>query len=82
VLLGDLLDCAADQFAARFEKYNAERRERTAKIQLISRESTALWHPAGDAAKARNEMLAGLSATDLHDQVAWMHGATTSGAIA
>jgi salicylate hydroxylase len=82
VLLGDLLDCAAGEFAARFEKYNAERRERTARIQLVSRESTVLWHPADDAAKARNELLAALSATDLHDQVAWMHGATTFGVTA
>jgi salicylate hydroxylase len=74
VLLGDLLDCSADEFGQRFEKYNAQRRERTARVQLIARESVRLWHPGGDEAIARNRLLSGMSATRLHDYVAWMHG--------
>ncbi|MER8183470.1 FAD-dependent oxidoreductase [Kitasatospora sp. NPDC094015] len=74
VLLGDLLDCGPDEFPQRFEKYNAARRERTAKVQLTSRESIRLWHPAGEQARSRNAALRALSATQLHDQVAWMHG--------
>ncbi|HEX5594546.1 MAG TPA: FAD-dependent monooxygenase [Micromonosporaceae bacterium] len=73
VLLGDLMDCAADEFAQRFEKYNAERRQRTAQIQLVSRESIRLWHPTGAVAEARNAMLAALSPAQLHDHVAWLH---------
>jgi 3-hydroxybenzoate 6-monooxygenase len=74
VLLGELMDCAATEFALRFEKYNAQRRERTARIQLVARESIRLWHPIGADAVARNRMLAAMSATELHDHVAWMHG--------
>ncbi|MBV9844201.1 MAG: FAD-dependent monooxygenase [Kutzneria sp.] len=75
VLLSDLLDCGPSEFPQRFEKYNAQRRERTARIALIARESIRLWHPAGAKAQARNQMLSSLSATELHDEVAWMHGA-------
>ncbi|MFH8984938.1 FAD-dependent monooxygenase [Streptomyces varsoviensis] len=75
VVLGDLLDGGGTDFAARFAEYNRLRRERTAAVQRISRESIALWHPAGAAAEARNAALAGMSATDLHDRLAWMHGA-------
>ncbi|AXI78492.1 3-hydroxybenzoate 6-monooxygenase [Peterkaempfera bronchialis] len=74
VLLGELLDCSADEFPQRFEKYNAERRLRTARVQLAARESIRLWHPAGQDAVARNALLSSLSARELHDQVAWMHG--------
>ena len=37
--------------------------------------ASSLWHPAGERAKARNQALSSMSATDLHDYVAWMHGA-------
>ncbi|WP_406348958.1 FAD-dependent monooxygenase [Streptomyces sp. NBC_00144] len=75
VLLGGMLGARADELPARFEKYNAERRDRTAQIQLLARRSTQLWHPAGQAARDRNALLSSLSAAELHDQVAWMHGA-------
>jgi len=75
VVLGDLLECGADELAARFVEYNAARRARTARIQRLARESIQLWHPAGERALARNRMLSSMSATDLHDYVAWMHGA-------
>jgi salicylate hydroxylase len=60
--------------AAQLRAYAEERRDRTAAVQLVSRRSTALWHPAGDAAIARNELLAGLTQHDLRNHVAWMHG--------
>jgi salicylate hydroxylase len=82
VVLGDLLDCTSAELASRFEKYNAARRERTAAIQRISRESIRLWHPAGAAATARNAVLSAMSASDLYDQLAWMHGARDFGAAA
>ncbi|GAA4859494.1 3-hydroxybenzoate 6-monooxygenase [Kitasatospora terrestris] len=80
VLLGDLLDCTADAFPQRFEKYNAERRERTGRVQLTARDSIRLWHPAGEDAERRNALLRSLSESDLHDQVAWMHGVRAFGA--
>ncbi|MFG2006876.1 3-hydroxybenzoate 6-monooxygenase [Spirillospora sp. NPDC048911] len=76
VVLGRMLGCEPDVIPRRLEKYNAERRDRTAKAQLVSREmGTRLYHPAGPHAEARNEMLASLTAGDLHDKVAWLHGA-------
>ncbi|MFH9134313.1 FAD-dependent oxidoreductase [Streptomyces sp. NPDC017524] len=80
VVLGDLLD-DTDAIPDRFEKYNAERHDRTARITHAARASTRLWHPAGAEAKARNEMLSALSGTDLHDHVAWMHGAREFGTV-
>ncbi|MFL6119690.1 FAD-dependent oxidoreductase [Actinophytocola sp.] len=82
VLLGELLDCAAAELGQRFEKYNAARRERTARIQRISLESIKLWHPAGAAAAARNAALAAMSTADFHDELAWMHGVREFGAAA
>ncbi|MCX2953924.1 3-hydroxybenzoate 6-monooxygenase [Lentzea sp. NEAU-D7] len=76
VVLGDLLDHGADEFAACALKYNAVRRDRTARAQHVSREmGSRLFHPSGVEAKARNDMLSSLSATDLHDEVSWLHGA-------
>jgi salicylate hydroxylase len=76
VLLGGLLDgAAASELPQLLEKYAAERRDRTARVTLAARESIRLWHPAGEAAEARNAMLRALSADQLHDAVAWMHGA-------
>jgi 3-hydroxybenzoate 6-monooxygenase len=76
VLLGDLLDAPPDEFPARVLRWNHARRARTAKVQYVSREmGTRLYHPMGQDAKARNEMLAAMSVTDLHDTVAWLHGA-------
>lgn len=75
VVLGDLLDGGGADFARCFAEYNLLRRDRTAAVQRISRASIALWHPAGAAATARNEALSGMSPTDLHDRLAWMHGA-------
>ncbi|MEU5100206.1 3-hydroxybenzoate 6-monooxygenase [Streptomyces sp. NPDC020996] len=81
VLLGDLLDCSTGELGRRFAQYNHERFERTAAVQRVSRESIRLWHPAGTDAKARNEMLSSMSATQLHDHVAWMHGVSDFGAV-
>lgn len=86
VLLGDLLDgsagdlSAAGDIAWRWEKYNAERQERTAKAQLVAREmGRQLYHPEGAEAQARNVMLSSLSDADLYDKVAWLHGARDFG---
>ncbi|MGR4881627.1 3-hydroxybenzoate 6-monooxygenase [Streptomyces sp. LARHCF249] len=76
VVIAELLDCTEDAVVQRLEKYGAERRERTARIQLVARElGRQLYHPVGDAARERNAMLSGLSADDMYDKVAWLHGA-------
>ncbi|MFJ6937516.1 FAD-dependent monooxygenase [Streptomyces sp. NPDC101132] len=74
IVLGELLDCPAGDFAARFEEYTALRRERTARVQLAARWSTALWHPSGEAAASRNTLLESLTPAELTDHVSWMHG--------
>ncbi|MFD6887265.1 3-hydroxybenzoate 6-monooxygenase [Streptomyces sp. NPDC059957] len=78
VVLGEVLDQGSrdgGDAARRLERYNEQRRERTAKTQLVAREmGTQLYHPAGEEATARNRMLAGYSAEDLYDTVAWLHG--------
>jgi salicylate hydroxylase len=75
VVLGGLIGTETGEFEQRFEKFNAERRERTGAIQVLARElGRQLYHPAGDAARARDEMLRGLSDDDLYDKVAWVHG--------
>ena len=76
VVIGGLLDGCPSEVPQRLEKYNAERRERTARTQLVARElGTRLYHPAGEKAVERNAMLSAFSATELHDRVAWLHGA-------
>lgn len=76
VVIGGLLDGCPSEVPQRLEKYNAERRERTARTQLVARElGTRLYHPAGEKALERNAMLSAFSATELHDRVAWLHGA-------
>jgi 3-hydroxybenzoate 6-monooxygenase len=73
VLLGNLLECNANELPARFEAYAALRRERTAEITYLARRSIRLWHCAGPAAAERNRTLGAMSPSELHDWVAWMH---------
>lgn len=76
VVLGEVLDRDGGDVVRRLERYNEQRRDRTAKTQLVAREmGTQLYHPAGEEAAARNRMLAAYSADDLYDTVAWLHGA-------
>lgn len=76
VVIAESLDCSEEDFVQRLEKYSAARRERTARTQLVAREmGRRLYHPVGDGARERNAMLAGLSADDMYDEVAWLHGA-------
>ncbi|MDI3422937.1 3-hydroxybenzoate 6-monooxygenase [Streptomyces luteolus] len=75
VVLGSVLhDMTCDNVPQRLEKYNAVRRERTARTQLVAREmGRRLYHPAGAAAAERNAMLSALSVDELHDKVEWLH---------
>ncbi|MFH0241911.1 FAD-dependent monooxygenase [Streptomyces sp. HK10] len=76
VVLGSLLRCDPGDVPQRLEKYNAVRRERTARTTLTARwMGTELYHPAGARALARNALLARHSPDELHDAVAWLHGA-------
>ncbi|GAA3749049.1 3-hydroxybenzoate 6-monooxygenase [Streptomyces tremellae] len=76
VVLGQLLAEAGGDVPQRLEKYGAERYERTARTQHVARAmGEQLYHPAGDAAAARNAMLSSFTAEKLYEKVAWLHGA-------
>lgn len=74
VILGDLLAGVEQGFAAALMRFEQARFPRTARTQLISREMCQIYHPAGPAAWRRNELLGGLTADDMYDRVAWLHG--------
>lgn len=75
VVIGELLDCSTEDVPQRLEKYNALRRDRTGRAQLLAREmGRQLYHPAGAAAAERNAMLGALTDEDLYDRVDWLHG--------
>ncbi|MGI5347451.1 FAD-dependent monooxygenase [Streptomyces sp. CA-250714] len=75
VVLGELLNCPAERFSAQLRRYNEARRERTARVHRTARDSIGLWHARGETAVARNKTLAAMGANELHDYVAWLHGA-------
>ncbi|MEV6851353.1 FAD-dependent monooxygenase [Actinoplanes sp. NPDC051411] len=83
VVLGDLLGDAPGDGAGwvprLLERYADHRRERTAAVQRVSRDSIRLWHAAGAAATARNRTLGAMAPDDLYDAVAWMHAARVRG---
>lgn len=80
VLLGWHLTEGTDDLAHGLQEYNAARRDRTARAQLVSREiGSQLYHPAGADAFARNGRLSALSEDSLHQHVEWLHGPTASG---
>jgi 2-polyprenyl-6-methoxyphenol hydroxylase-like FAD-dependent oxidoreductase len=74
VALGALLAPGDDAVAQRLETYTAQRRDRTAAVQRLSRDSIRLWHPAGPAAAERNRLLSRMTVPQLHDSEACMHG--------
>ncbi|MFD3619377.1 3-hydroxybenzoate 6-monooxygenase [Streptomyces sp. NPDC058676] len=76
VLLGDLTDCPPHALSGRLAVWNAARSRRTAKAQSVARDMGRLvYHPSGAAAEIRNKELSGLTVDELHDKVAWLHGA-------
>ncbi|WDV52368.1 3-hydroxybenzoate 6-monooxygenase [Streptomyces coeruleorubidus] len=80
VIIGQLLAEAAGDIPQRLEKYNAERYERAARVQQVARAiGEQLYHPAGDAAAARNAMLSSFTVEELYDEVEWLHGARIGG---
>ncbi|MFJ9696312.1 FAD-dependent oxidoreductase [Kitasatospora sp. NPDC101183] len=75
VTLGALLTGAAPaDLPTRLTRYESVRRDRTARIQLLSRRmGTELFHPLGPAADARDALLRPLTEDGLHDRLAWLH---------
>ncbi|MFJ3825059.1 3-hydroxybenzoate 6-monooxygenase [Streptomyces nodosus] len=80
VLIGQLLAGATEDIPQRLEKYNSERYERSATVQQVARAmGEQLYHPAGDAAAARNAILSSFTVDELYDKVEWLHGARIGG---
>ena len=78
-MLGDLVGAGAEPVRRVLRDYADQRRDRTAAVQALSRDSIRLWHAAGDAASARNTALSAMTPEQLHDAVAWMHAARQRG---
>ncbi|QFZ19620.1 3-hydroxybenzoate 6-monooxygenase [Saccharothrix syringae] len=76
VVLGALVRCGPDAVPDRFGRFTALRRDRTARAQEVARWlGEAVYHAAGDRARSRDALLAGLSAEDLYEAVSWLHAA-------
>ncbi|MGH3915695.1 MAG: FAD-dependent monooxygenase [Pseudonocardiaceae bacterium] len=74
VLGAQLAPSAEGTLPERLARYARLRADRTARIQLLARASTRLWHPGQGQARTRNALLSAMSPDELHDYVAWMHG--------
>lgn len=56
-------------------RYVALRSERAARVHHVSRlMGREVYHPAGEAAAARDAMFASWTAADLHDRLEWLYG--------
>lgn len=84
VVLGDLLeDCPSQEITGRLARFVSLRHERTARVQDVSRwMGREIYHSSGAAARARDAMLSGLSASELMDAVDWLHAHDAAGAAA
>jgi 2-polyprenyl-6-methoxyphenol hydroxylase-like FAD-dependent oxidoreductase len=58
-----------------FARYVAMRSARTARVHHVSRlMGREVYHPAGDAAAARDAMFASWTTADLHERLEWLYG--------
>ncbi|WP_112273032.1 FAD-dependent monooxygenase [Lentzea terrae] len=58
-----------------FARYVAMRSARTARVHHVSRlMGREVYHPAGDAAAARDAMFASWTPVDLHERLEWLYG--------
>jgi salicylate hydroxylase len=73
VCLSSVFD--ARDVAGSFARYVAMRCARTARVHHASRlMGREVYHPAGDAAAARDAMFASWTTTDLHERLEWLYG--------
>ena len=71
--------CAShpDDIETALERYQRQRRVRTARVQLDSRLiGDYIYHAAGATAEVRNHIMAGLGPDDWYDRLAWLYGGT------
>ncbi|GHH51097.1 FAD-dependent monooxygenase [Lentzea cavernae] len=61
--------------AGSLARYVALRSERTARVHHVSRlMGREVYHPAGEAARARDAMFASWTTEDLHERLEWLYG--------
>lgn len=74
VMLGETLAGSSPDVAGRLARFAELRRERTARVQQVSRwMGRSLYHPDGAEADARDALLASLSPDGLMDAMEWLH---------
>ena len=75
VCLAEAVDRHGGDIAAALPAYRDARAVRTARVQLGSRAiGEHVYHPAGQHALVRNEVLRGWSTDQFYDRVAWLYG--------
>jgi 2-polyprenyl-6-methoxyphenol hydroxylase-like FAD-dependent oxidoreductase len=75
VCLVHVMDAHAGDAGRALNAYCAQRRLRTARVQLQSREiGEHIYHPAGAHAALRNAILKNKRAEDIYDSLQWLYG--------
>ena len=77
VCLSHMLDAHSSDYPRALESYRTQRFARTARVQLMSRAiGEHIYHPAGDHARIRNEIMSAKTSEDYYDDLAWLYGGT------
>ena len=77
VCLSHMLSQYPDDHAVALEHSRAQRFERTARVQLLSRAiGEHIYHPAGEHARLRNAIMRAKSSEDYYRDLAWLYGGT------
>ena len=77
VCLSHMLSQYPNDHAVALEHYRAQRFERTARVQLLSRAiGEHIYHPAGEHARLRNAIMRAKSSEDYYCDLAWLYGGT------
>lgn len=77
VCLSPELDAASGDIERGLRAYNAQRVDRTSRVQLQSRlMGEHVYHPAGAHAHLRNAILGAMSPEDYYDSLQWLYGGT------
>lgn len=77
VCLSHMFGSHSDDIDTALDRYQRQRRVRTARVQLDSRLiGDYIYHAAGAVAEVRNQVMSGLSADDWYDRLGWLYGGT------
>lgn len=68
------VEAAGSDMESAFEAYQRARTARTARVQIDARRmGDLIFHPSGDEARRRNEIMRAMSAKDYFDQMDWLY---------